>query len=232
MSETVVTGDHRNFQMVDGVLFNREMTRLALCTQKKSENYKIPHTVEIINKGAFTRCKKLALIVISDSITEIQGNAFKHFTRLQSIKISESIERIGYWAFDSCYCLKSVKIPDSVEYIDGRHSIHGFGWNQWGFQEMRKWFVKEFLIGASVWRKPMSQRVWYMRPTRFQKRQRSSPTFIRQNFKDFWFLEMVMNECHPTSRSNYDGRCWMLKINWVLGMMKDIPISKYRLLNT
>ena len=70
-----------------------------------------------IGCATFIGCTGLESIVISDSVTVIEGNAFSGCTSLQSIEIPDSVTKIGLMAFWRCSSLQSIVIHDSVTEI-------------------------------------------------------------------------------------------------------------------
>ena len=104
-----------NFKMVDGVLFDKEMTRLVWCSPKKGE-YEIPHTVKTIDSMSFQLCYKLTSIAISDSVTEIPSHAFRGCYGLEKVIIPRSVVSIGVKAFALCFRLMTISVPEGLEY--------------------------------------------------------------------------------------------------------------------
>ena len=70
-----------------------------------------------IGSGAFSYCKSLTTITISDSVTSIGTYAFYGCSSLTSITIPDSVTSIGSCVFSDCSSLTSITIPDSVTSI-------------------------------------------------------------------------------------------------------------------
>ncbi|MBQ6117919.1 MAG: leucine-rich repeat domain-containing protein, partial [Clostridia bacterium] len=120
-----VAAENKNYTSVDGVLFNKELTRLiAYPAGKKDSSYKIPDGVTEIVYGAFASCANLTEIEIPDSVHTIGGDAFRGCSGLTSITLPGSLKSIGRYAFSSCSGLKSVIIPDGVSNI-GDYAFSG-----------------------------------------------------------------------------------------------------------
>jgi len=88
-----VAEGNNHFKVVDGVLFNKEMTHIissAACTQS---NYTIP-----------------------DSVASIGGYAFSYCIALTSVTIPKSVTSIGDYAFQNCSSLRTVTIPSCLSY--------------------------------------------------------------------------------------------------------------------
>lgn len=77
---------------------------------------------DYISAGAFSKCKTLREITITDenNATEIGNYAFYDCTSLKSFKIPDKIKTIGRKAFQRCYNLQEITIPEGVTTI--RHN--------------------------------------------------------------------------------------------------------------
>ena len=83
-----VAEDNPNYSSIDGVLFSKnKRTIIRMPLGKKIKEFKIPDSVTIIGKSAFSDCESL-----------------------QSIDISKSVTTIGDWAFSWCESLQSIHI--------------------------------------------------------------------------------------------------------------------------
>ena len=113
-----VAEDNKNYCSIDGVLFNKDKTKLIKYpSSKKDESYTIPDSVTSIDSFAFEECTSLTSIVIPDSITNIETAAFHYCTSLTSITIPDSVTSISNRVFDNCISLTRITIPDSVTSI-------------------------------------------------------------------------------------------------------------------
>ena len=110
-----VAEDNKNYCSIDGVLFNKDKTKLIKYpSSKKDETYVIPDSVTSIGGGAFEECVSLTSVNIPDSVTSIGNSAFSDCTSLTSVTIPDSATNIGGSAFRGCKSLTSITIPDSV----------------------------------------------------------------------------------------------------------------------
>ena len=101
----------------NGVLYNKEKTRLIQCPGGLSGTYAIPDSVTSIGNYAFYGCSSLTSIIIPDSVTSIGNRAFCGCSSLTSITIPEGVTSIGDKAFSGCSSLTSITIPESVTSI-------------------------------------------------------------------------------------------------------------------
>ena len=109
-----VSKDNTIYSSVDGVLFNKDKTKVILCPEGKKGAYTIPNSVKEIDYHAFENCKELTSIEIPNSVTSIGYYAFRDCTSLKNIEIPDSVTSIGGSAFDGCTGLINIEIPDGV----------------------------------------------------------------------------------------------------------------------
>lgn len=95
-----ITVDEQNkyLSSKDGVLFNKDMTKLIKAPVMMTGEYTIPESVTTICMYAF-RKSKLSKIVLSDNLTQIEHSAFERCENLISISIPEGVEEMEESAF-------------------------------------------------------------------------------------------------------------------------------------
>ena len=112
-----VAEDNTAYCSVDGILFNKDKTKLIKYPAKKTDaSYSIPDSVTSIGYAAFCHCMSLTSVTIPDSVTDIDAIAFAGCTNLTSIRIPDSVKSI-IGVFDGCTSLTSITIPSSVTSI-------------------------------------------------------------------------------------------------------------------
>ena len=104
----------------NGVLYNKEKTRLIQCPGRLSGTYAIPDSVTSIGNSAFYGCSSLTSITIPNGVTSIGNSAFSGCSSLTSITIPEGVTSIGNRAFYGCSSLTSITIPNGVTSIGYR----------------------------------------------------------------------------------------------------------------
>ena len=114
--EYIVSANNPSFTTVDGVLFNRDKTKLVSFPQGRSGHFSIPDTVTTIGYKAFYDRIGLTSVNIPASVTNIGDFAFSG-SGLVSVVIPEGVTSIGRNAFSRNESLTSVWISASVNYI-------------------------------------------------------------------------------------------------------------------
>lgn len=138
----IVDEDNPAYCAVDGVLFTKDMTRIASYPKgNPRKSYTVPDGVTIIGSGAFwfsenltelilpetlekiepdgiRGCSGLTQIKLPSSLKTLEANAFMACSKLKSIEIPEGVTEIPFGAFWSCYELAKVKLPSTITLID------------------------------------------------------------------------------------------------------------------
>lgn len=110
-----VGANNKNYCDVDGVLFNKDTTKLICCPAGKIGNYVIPDGVTSIESRAFYRCLSLINITIPNSVTSIGDDAFESCSKLKSITIPDRVTSIGDDAFAYCSALENIFVDTGNE---------------------------------------------------------------------------------------------------------------------
>jgi hypothetical protein len=94
----------------NGVLFNKDQTRLICFPAGKTGSYTIPNSVTSIENGAFSDCIGLTSVTIGNSVTSIGNGAFSYCSGLSSVTIGNSVTSIGDYAFRDCIGLTEMYV--------------------------------------------------------------------------------------------------------------------------
>jgi len=101
---------------VDGVLFNKDKTRLyCFPAGLRQESYTIPEGVTWIGAYAFSYSQYLVSLQIPNTITEICSGICSNCINLKTIRLSENINYIGGSSFEKCTSLRVLDIPEKVQ---------------------------------------------------------------------------------------------------------------------
>ena len=83
----------------------------------QGEHFVFPEFVDSIADGAFSACRMLKSVVLSDKVTRIPDGAFKNCVNLESIAWGAGLQAIWSKAFENCTALKSLAFTDTIEYV-------------------------------------------------------------------------------------------------------------------
>ena len=138
-----VDAENPAYTSVDGVLYNKNMTKIILCPIKNSE-YRTAIALGVAAPSDEKSCVELlkksedffpaldedmtdevkntlagsgALYKIPDTVTEIGPYCFSYCDRLTKIDIPDGIKTIGQMSFFKCKSLESIYLPDGLESI-------------------------------------------------------------------------------------------------------------------
>ena len=117
-SQPIISNNNRWFKLIDGNLFNRDVTKLIKYNKSNlHKTYTIPNTVKSIGEFAFYDCSKIQSVIIPYSVKSIGAYAFYYCNNLKNITIPYSVKSIGEYAFYNCENLESLEIRSGVENI-------------------------------------------------------------------------------------------------------------------
>ena len=115
-----VSEDNKNYSSVDGVLFDKTITKLIRYPIGRNISaYNIPNTVTIIDNKAFNECETLRNVTIPDSVTSIGSSAFGNCNDLTIINVSENNEH--YLTLDGVLFDKSG--ANLIQYPNGKKDL-------------------------------------------------------------------------------------------------------------
>lgn len=101
--EITISSVNPHYKTVDGVLFNKNGSKLMQYPQgKKDTSYSVPENVTSIDDCAFYKCSSLISITLPDSITSIGDNSFKKCIQLEEITVSSANSH--YRSVDDVLC--------------------------------------------------------------------------------------------------------------------------------
>ena len=97
------------YSSYEGVLYNKDRTKLIQCPIEKQDVFYIPSGVETIGSCAFV-LSKVDSIIISSTVSHLEVCAFSQCTRLRSIYIPSTVLQIGGGIFRGCVNLNNIVI--------------------------------------------------------------------------------------------------------------------------
>lgn len=116
-----VASQNQCFCSEDGVLYNKDKTKLISFPSARSGSFVLPKSVTVIGKHAFCN-SRIMEIVLSENLKTIEEAAFEGAICLTEIAFPDSLEYIGEGAFSHCK-LYSVSLP-AIK-IDWEDSFYG-----------------------------------------------------------------------------------------------------------
>ena len=118
LTALVVDAGNPVFSSVDGVLMNKDQTRLIQYPfGRKDANYTVPSSVKIIGSNAFLKCAGLTGITFPNGLEEIENDAFYECENLTGVVFPASLKKTGSSAFNGCSSLKEITIPSGMESV-------------------------------------------------------------------------------------------------------------------
>lgn len=135
VERVTVAEDNPHYRSLDGVLYaargrfrngeKRDCTELKYYPAARlGEHFAIPEFVVSMADGAFSDCRMLKSVVLSDKLTHIPDEAFKNCINLESITWGAGLRSIWDRAFENCTALKSIVFSDSIEDVS-RNAFRG-----------------------------------------------------------------------------------------------------------
>ncbi len=109
-----VSNDNSHYASVDGVLTNKDKTKLLIYPKgKKIQEYIVPASIKNINGGAFFGAKYLERIDLN-CVEVIGVGAFCGCERIEKIEVRDSVKNIFDECFMDCQSLKEISFPVGV----------------------------------------------------------------------------------------------------------------------
>ncbi len=99
VEEIIVDEENEHFSSLNGVLFNKDKTKLIKFPPFKEGEYAIPEGVKELDARAFARSLNVTKVVIPEGVTEIKSGTFSQCRNLESVTIPQSVKKIEAGAF-------------------------------------------------------------------------------------------------------------------------------------
>ena len=115
-----VSDTNPNYTSVDGVLFDKGVTKVAFYPIERTGDYVLPETVVEIGAGAFQGRTELTAITIGKNVKSIGDSAFDGCTKLATVTFTDGGTAeltIGDYAFQSCNVLSAISLPTRLRSI-------------------------------------------------------------------------------------------------------------------
>lgn len=126
LERIIVESGNTSYSSFDGVLLNKDGSRLLLCPSKRKDGYSIPETVVTVDAASFKDCKSLKFVNIPSSVELIGERAFDGCDSIDWVTF-EGAPEIGLNAFIGCQNISSVTsqsfIPGIMNLNDSPQSV-------------------------------------------------------------------------------------------------------------
>lgn len=129
------------FNLVDGVLYNKDFTRLIYYPiSKKDDRYEIKEGCRILGKHSFYLCDNLKEVVIPSSIIKLENNPFSGCTKINLVNKSDYYHIDDSVIYDKDYssvigCLNSID-TDCLVIKDVKRICRNSFWNCKGIRKI------------------------------------------------------------------------------------------------
>ena len=119
LQEYTVSPDNKYFTAIDGVLYNKDLTKLIEMPRECNvRTFAIPDSVKSIGYNAFFYCEKLKNIILPQGLKDIGSGAFSGCRSLKSICLPAGIKKISQYTFSNCESLAYVELPATLKIIE------------------------------------------------------------------------------------------------------------------
>lgn len=102
------------YASVDGVLFDKALSRIVKCPEGRVDAFVLPESVTSIGGDAFRSCLELTSLTIPEGVTLIGHSVFSGCSSLTSISLPAGVRWINPHAFLGCSSLTNLTIPASI----------------------------------------------------------------------------------------------------------------------
>ncbi|MBR5540289.1 MAG: leucine-rich repeat domain-containing protein [Clostridia bacterium] len=115
LTEFIVEATNKAYCARDGVLFNKDRTKLVGYPPcKDATAFAVPDGVTSVDPMAFSGATKLESVTIADGVEKLGDKAFYECVALKRIVFGIGLKEIGEETFAACKALEAVTIPNSV----------------------------------------------------------------------------------------------------------------------
>ena len=141
-----VAEDNTAYSSEDGVLFNKDKTKLVCYPIGKPETtYTVPATVTTFTTSAFENCTALAQINLPNSLTDMASRTFYGCTSLTEVTLPDGVTQLMGSNFTDCSALEKVTLPEGITYIG-----NGAFKNCSALTELTVWAITPPTLGSDV----------------------------------------------------------------------------------
>lgn len=118
LKEINVSDNNQTFSSIEGVLYNKDLTKLIRCPIGKKGKYAINAKTKQIESYAFAYCRNLENVIFPNKLEVIGHSSFESCSEIKKISIPVSVKKIKKYAFAHCGKLEKVIFQGRVAEID------------------------------------------------------------------------------------------------------------------
>lgn len=119
VSHYLVSPNHPKFSSIDGVKFSKDGTTLLLYPRaREDEKYVVPDCTTQLSYAAFSYCKNLKELILSQNIINIDPQSINYCHNLEFLYIPQSVKTVKWNYFRGCNKLKTLYIHKSNTSFD------------------------------------------------------------------------------------------------------------------
>lgn len=136
-----LVNESNNFNFVDGVLYNKDFSKLIYCSIKQAKgNYHINESTKIVGKHSFYLCDELTEITIPKSVIKLENNPFSGCSKLDLVNNSDYYHIVDKVIYDKdkksvIGCLNSIN-TDELILLDVDRICRNSFWNCKGIKKI------------------------------------------------------------------------------------------------
>lgn len=102
---------NKNYSALDGVLFNKDKTKLVSYPEaKKTSEYTIPSSVKEIGAYSIYNVNNVTQINVPSEVTSMEDGAFRGCINLKNINVPAGVIKLGSDVFDDCTKLENITV--------------------------------------------------------------------------------------------------------------------------
>ena len=116
LTTITVSSGNTSYIVLDGVLYNKDLTIAVFCPNAMTGNVILRNTVEHIGEYCFYGCKNLKKIVIPPSVKTIGNYAFSECS-IDKLVVPNSVKSIGSGCFKKAVIKESLKLSSQIYVI-------------------------------------------------------------------------------------------------------------------
>jgi len=121
-----VDADNMNYCSAEGVLFNKNKTRLLHAPTSLTGNYIVPQAVTLVGDFAFSNCSLITSLTFPDNLETLAISSLSDCKGLTSFTIPGAVKFIGHYIFQGSDKITSLNVNGSIP-LDLTKSFDVFG---------------------------------------------------------------------------------------------------------